>query len=85
MKTLSLLHIGNSIIENDSNHQKMHLETLWFHAGDQQWLNERQQDNYIEKQIEEQEHLYDIETGNVGKYGKNKRSFMDKFRSTRKN
>ena len=69
---------------SDEPHQKMHLETLWFHAGDQQWLNERQQDNYIEKQLEEHDRLHDIEMGNAGKYGKNKRSFMDNFRRTRK-
>ena len=66
---------------SDEPHQKMHLETLWFHAGDQQWLNERQQDNYIEKQLEEQEHLYDIE---MGISDKKKLSFLDKFRSNRK-
>ena len=64
----------------DEPHQKMHLETLWFHAGEQQWLDERQDDDYIGTKIEEQDHLHDIEMGKTDK----KRSFMDKFRRNHK-
>ena len=32
-------------------HKKMHLETLWFQAGEQEWLDERQLDDYIEREM----------------------------------
>ena len=48
-------------------HKKMHLETLWFQAGEQEWLDERQHPNYFDEKIQEQEDQendkFDIEMG----------------------
>jgi len=57
--------------------QKMHLETLWFQAGEQEWLDERQRDDYIEREIKKEEMINDIETGRMSK----KRTLYDRFRS----
>ena len=48
-------------------HAKMHLETLWFQAGEQEWLDDRQKPGYFSEKIheeeEEEEIKRDIETG----------------------
>ena len=51
----------------EDTHAKMHLETLWFQAGEQEWLNDRQKPDYFSEKIheeeEEEEIKRDIETG----------------------
>ncbi len=44
-------------------HKKMHLETLWFQAGEQEWLDERQLDDYIEREMKKEEVIHDLEAG----------------------
>jgi uncharacterized membrane protein YeaQ/YmgE (transglycosylase-associated protein family) len=63
--------------KTNETHWKMHLETLWFQAGEQEWLDERQRDDYIEREIKKEEMINDIETGRMSK----KRTLYDRFRS----
>lgn len=49
----------------DEPNKKIHLETLWFQAGDQEWLDRRQNEHYFERKINEDNIKYDIEMGIV--------------------
>ena len=66
----------------DDTHPKMHLETLWFQAGEQEWLDDRQKPDYFDRKIqeeeEEEENKQDIETG-LHRNRKKKHTILEMF------